>query len=627
LSTIFYDVETFGLLSLPDYGVFRYAQHQLTAIRCVSYCIVEDDGTQGPIKTWFPGEILPEDYLAAAAQPSTKVCAFNDGFERVIERFILHPHYNWPVVPLERRRCAQAAAYAAALTGSLDDVAAALKLSLQKNKAAVELMKRQAKPHQQTAKEKRAGAPLDFSITPEELAQLAAYNRNDVAMTIALVERVGLLAEPEQRLWQLDAVVNARGLRIDMQLLEAMLAVKEAAREHIHAQLAELSGGTITTARETKSTRAFMLANNFELSDLRKPTVDAAIADPGTPEPVRKMLELRRGVATQDKLPALARWANGDDLVRGAYIFNGASQTGRFVSRGVQLQNMRKCELENPAAALAALRSGSYEHMRSLGFVRPLDVVGQLVRALPVPAPGKRFFIADLSGVEARACAYLTGHQVELDRWRRFDQTGLPEHDPYFIAGNETFRQPPERARKIGKVNQLAFQYGGGLGAFRRASGDYTTPDLEVERIRDTWRAANTPVTAFWRTSIFQAVQALRNPKHSEWFIAGKVASSLTPSSATCCCGFRPDVVCTIRARKSSPPTSSPYRRSPTSRLRTARCCTSSRPTRHLDRPAYTADTCSRTSVRPHVATFSPTGCCGSPSMILRSSPIPTTNT
>ena len=56
----------------------------------------------------------------------------------------------------------------------------------------------------------------------------------------------------------------------------------------------------------------------------------------------------------------------------------------------------------------------------------PLEMIGQLARAFPTPAPGKRLFIADLSGVEARGAARVVGDLRELEQCERIAK-GLVE--------------------------------------------------------------------------------------------------------------------------------------------------------------------------------------------------------
>ena len=100
----------------------------------------------------------------------------------------------------------------------------------------------------------------------------------------------------------------------------------------------------------------------------------------------------------------------------------------------------------------------------------------------------------------------------ELEQWRAFDRSGRPEDEPYYRTGLSTFGQPPETARKAGKTGSLAFQYQGGIGAYRRVTGDLTLPEETVAARRDAWRADHPSYVTFWRLSVFQAVQAIRNP-------------------------------------------------------------------------------------------------------------------
>jgi hypothetical protein len=131
---------------------------------------------------------------------------------------------------------------------------------------------------------------------------------------------------------------------------------------------------------------------------------------------------------------------------------------------------------------------------------------------VPIAAPGHRLFIADLSGIESRAAASIVGDTRTLEQWRTFDRSGRPEDEPYSITGRTTFGQPPETARKAGKTGELAFQYQGGVGAYRRITGDNTTSDEIIASRRDAWRYDHREHTQFWGLAILQAVQAVQYP-------------------------------------------------------------------------------------------------------------------
>ena len=74
------------------------------------------------------------------------------------------------------------------------------------------------------------------------------------------------------------------------------------------------------------------------------------------------------------------------------------------------------------------------------------------------------------------------GAKSELEQWRKFDRSGSPEDEPYYLTGLATFGQPPETARKAGKTGSLAFQYQGGIGAYRRVTGDVDAGGRDCRR-------------------------------------------------------------------------------------------------------------------------------------------------
>jgi len=219
-----FDTETYRAVDLTKIGTYLYARHATTDMRCVSYCLAVD-GVRGPIKTWTQGDPVPQEFVDVANDPDALVCAFNDAFDRQIQEQILAPRYGWPTVPIERRRCAQAAVLARALPASLDAAAAALGITTRKSKAGMAMMKRLAGPRRQDAKERKAGKPLDFGVTPEELATLIDYNKADVLMRMEIVDRIGLLPQSEQAIWELDQLINERGVYVDVPLIETAINI------------------------------------------------------------------------------------------------------------------------------------------------------------------------------------------------------------------------------------------------------------------------------------------------------------------------------------------------------------------------------------------------------------------
>jgi hypothetical protein len=184
------------------------------------------------------------------------------------------------------------------------------------------------------------------------------------------------------------------------------------------------------------------------------------------------------------------------------------------------MQNLKKPEVADVAGAIAAVRTASLAHMQA-HYERPLAVVGDLARALVVAAPGHRLFIADLSGIEARGAAWVTGDEAELVAWREFDRSNDPKKEPYYQFGTQELKINERAARTTGKVCTLAFQYGGSLPAWRRlAPRDDNTPDEQVYANRRAWRRRHPAIVKFWATSIRQAINAIESKQYGRFTVA-----------------------------------------------------------------------------------------------------------
>src|SRR5262249_55666323 len=161
--------------------------------------------------------------------------------------------------------------------------------------------------------------------------------------------------------------------------------------------------------------------------------------------------------AAANKFVTMRRWLNGGPRIYQCFRFHGA-MPGRFTSIGVQLQNLKKPEVEDVTAAIEAVRTGSLKHMQTCGYARPLEVIGDISRATVIAASGNRLFDVDLSGIESRGLAWIANETTKLEQWRNFDRTRREEDEPYHIFGTGTLNLDKGIARKIGKIGDLSFQ-------------------------------------------------------------------------------------------------------------------------------------------------------------------------
>ena len=115
------DIETRSTVDLGDVGVHCYAAHPSTEVLCVGYCVDDE-----PVQIWHAGDPVPKPFIAAAKHKDWKAVAHQVAFEMAIERGVLWPRYDFPLIPVERQVCTLTAALAMALPGKLELCATAL---------------------------------------------------------------------------------------------------------------------------------------------------------------------------------------------------------------------------------------------------------------------------------------------------------------------------------------------------------------------------------------------------------------------------------------------------------------------------------------------------------------------
>jgi DNA polymerase len=496
------DVETRSLVDLRQVGAWRYAADPSTDVWCVAYAI--DDA---PVELWLPGEPVPQVILAAGVDRNCRWAAHNAGFERPIGHHILTPRYGWPDIwAPERWRCTQATSLAHALPGKLAKGAKAL--GLEHQKADDGIMHQMSKPRRPRGDEDPAQGPYWFDDA-EHLQQLYDYCRQDVECERDLYRWLPPLSDAEQELWCLDQRINDRGFYTDEPLIEKAIALVTTAESAVQEELQQVViGGDIESTHQVKKVLAYLAERGCEVTDLQKETLTRVLRRADLTPEVRRVIELRLEAAraSANKFQAMGAWRCPDGRIRGAFKFHGAAP-GRWSAGGPQPQNFRK-EAEGIAAKFDAVMSGDLEAVRRLG--PPIEIVGDVARAAICAPPGSKFLVADYSAIESRALAFITGESLKLALWARFDQTQDPRDDPYFIIG-KLLGFPDEIARQYGKIADLAFGYGGGLGAYKNFApeGD-TASDAQIEAHKQTWRRQHPETVQFWRGIEHAAIAAMR---------------------------------------------------------------------------------------------------------------------
>jgi len=333
-SRICIDFETRSRVDLLKVGAHRYAQDPSTEILMMAIN-VEGEPTEiwlpeGTREEWWYSirdvnlplatDITIGMHITNDFTQDTLVVAHNVPFERAIWREIMHKRYGFPDIPLERWRCAMARANALALPGSLEDVAIALGLSVQKDKAGSRLMKKWCKPRKHTKHNKS-----DWHDDPEEFKRLAEYCITDVDTMCQLDKKLPELKGSEQDLWYLDQRINDRGIYVDLEGIANLSAKVEWKNKRLMAEVPGLGFEGITSPKQNKKILALVQEQGIEVESIDAEHLKEILKMDIDPK-LRRLLEIRRltNKTSNSKLGTMANRAQSDSRVRGSLIYHGA---------------------------------------------------------------------------------------------------------------------------------------------------------------------------------------------------------------------------------------------------------------------------------------------------------------
>jgi DNA polymerase len=289
-------------------------------------------------------------------------------------------------------------------------------------------------------------------------------------------------AERETALWHLDLRINSRGVLMDMDLARNAVRAVEQERARLGKQTHELTGGAVENTTQRDATLAFIAeAHGITLPDLQADTIKRRLRDPDVPDALRELLANRLQASSNSvsKYKTLLRGVSKDGRMRGTKQFCGAGRTGRWAGRLMQLDNMPRPTLSHDEIeiGIAALKVGAED----LVCDNVIEACSNAIRSTIIAPPGKKLVVADLANIEGRVAAWLAGEEWKLQAFRDYD-AGTGE-DLYKLAYAKAFNTDAKTVtksqRQIGKVQELMFAYGGGVGAWLTGAATYGI-DLEA---------------------------------------------------------------------------------------------------------------------------------------------------
>ena len=465
------DFETSSKANLKKTGAWRYAIDPSTEVICLS--ITFEDGGQ---TMWHPGQPFP------AILNECDLEAHNAQFERAIIKHICIPRHGWPetVLPIAKWSCTMARCGYANYPLALEEAAKVLKLPIQKTK--------------------KPGVKAGY-------ADWAIYCANDGLTELELSKVLPELPETERAIWEMDQKINETGFQIDIELCEAAVEVWKKQEIRLNEELAGLTEGRITSAGQRDRILAEFALDGFYLADLKIEAVEEAL-ECDYPEKPHRILEIRRDLAkaSAKKYAAALQSVCPDGRIRGAFQYYAAT-TGRWAGRGVQPHNFARPTTADTVDELAeAIKYRDPDYL-TLMYGDVGTALKNGVRGIIVAKPGHKLVIGDYTGIEGVVTAAVSGEQWKLDAYKNGDDLYcLFASKALGFEVSKTIAKDPAHAdhirhrdarQDVGKPGELAFGFGGGVGAWRKFSDKFT--DEEVDAFKVAWRAQNPRIAGTWK--------------------------------------------------------------------------------------------------------------------------------
>ena len=504
INMITIDIETRSDKDISKCGIYAYTDTPYFDILLFAYSI---DRQPVQVIDMANGEEIPENVLAALVDENVIKRAFNVNFERVCLSKYLRKNYpqyfqSYSIdedtvgdfLNPESWHCSMIHARTLGLPSSLAEVGKVLGIEQQKMTEGKALIKFFCVPYDTVDGVPQFHNPKDY---PDKWEIFKAYNKRDVEAELEIDRKLSRFPVPDF-IWQefyLDQEINDRGILVDMQLADKAICLDAEAKEELTTEMQRLTG--VENPNSVYQLLGWLETQGYKSDSLGKTQVQELIKT--AKEPVKSVLQMRLQLSKSSvkKYTAMKNTACSDNRARGMFSFYGASRTGRWAGRNVQLQNLPQNHLPDLTEARELVKYSSFEDIQMLYDDVP-DTLSQLIRTAFIPRQGMKFIVADFSAVEARVIAWLAGEEWRMKAFANGE-------DIYCASASKMFGVPVVKhgenghLRQKGKISELACGFGGSVGAMKAMGADSLgLSDTELKQIVTDWREASPHITELW---------------------------------------------------------------------------------------------------------------------------------
>ena len=465
-SILFIDFETRSRANLQDEGSHKYCRDGSTTVLLTAYAIDNQ-----PVNVVEFG--VNDEVNEALLDPTVLKIAHNAEFDMGVLTHVL----GYPLDYSEWFDTAFQAAYYGH-PRKLEYLARRLGVTQKNAQDGVYFF---SIPKKQAKGAEVIGSPFNEPVDhPDEWEAFKVYAAQDVGTMREAFYAMNGLPEIEIEAMQLTFDMNFNGVPFDVPL--SVKIYKRAYEYETEASNRAKSVYCIENLRSPKQVQDALQREGVNLQSLNKKLRG------GVEHEILDLRDIASGTAFA-KIPKAIKRLCFDGRLHGELIGNGA-HTGRWSSRGVQLQNWAKI-LDEVNENLINIKS--YEHLK------------QHMRLCLGHVPNMSFTFADLSQIEARIVAWLAGCKWRMEAF----EAGV---DIYARSAEKMFNIPKvnkgDKERQYGKCAELGLGYGGGIQAINNIQPDFYR-EVGAEKVQDlvnTWRNANPEIKRLW----FLLEQAMR---------------------------------------------------------------------------------------------------------------------
>lgn len=504
MRTLNIDIETFSDNDIK-LGVYKYTDTPEFEIMIFAYSI--DGGEVEELDLTF--DEIPQPIVDMILDPTIIKKAYNAQFERVclsvhFKRLGLIEGYLDPA----DWRCTMVKAQELGLPASLRQCANYLNVEEQKDSAGTALINYFSKPCKPTKANGMRTRNLP-EHAPEKWEAFISYCGQDVRTEMAIDHELSKydIHEREWEHYQLDQRMHDRGTGVDLTLARGAIAIDKELRSESLEELREITG--LDNPNSVSQMKDWFSERGFEFTTLSKAVLEEVVVKPNIDPTVKRVMELRllRSNTSTKKYIMMNNATCNDGRIRGLLQFYGATRTGRYAGRLLQVQNLPRNYMSDLDDARELVKAKDIEALELLYDDVP-DVLKQLIRTGLIAKDGHTFHVSDFSAIEARVIAWYANEKWVLDAFSTHGKIYEATADSMFNLGGVD--KVSKDMRQRGKVATLALGYQGGVGALK-AMGALAMgiPEDELQGLVDLWRKANKNIVNFWYETQKQVIAAI----------------------------------------------------------------------------------------------------------------------